>query len=369
VRLEKIVDILINVFYIQGYSPQKQYPELALIEEDMRPYTRSALLITLIFSTNIFLAQSPQQPPGASPPDGINLTQNILKVTISSSRSDVSRNETYGVYADLENVSSRAIEIRPNETVLVVLPEVGQALGCIMETSGLFPTEISSSGNTPGGGVIIQPNEHYKVFWNLDQSAPSMLGKCPKEDNRWAAVTRGLGFVPGDYVFTVEGKIYPISTPGGKNPGQYHTYTESKALHVSLSQLYVMFAAAIGAFFAFLVVRLRDNPHPKPFSFTGGWQSLLAVGRWLRQAFSAALLGATITILASRLATTQFPIRVSVDDVWGAIAIGFVSYFIGNQFIDRVANLTHPASQPSTAMQQQVTSSPIDHRGELDRIG
>jgi hypothetical protein len=238
-----------------------------------------------------------------------------------------------------------------------------------METSGLFPTEISSSGNTPGGGVIIQPNEHYKVFWNLDQSAPSMLGKCPKEDNRWAAVTRGLGFIPGDYVFTVEGKIYPISTPGGKNPGQYHTYTESKALHVSLSQLYVMFAAAIGAFFAFLVVRLRDNPHPKPFSFTGGWQSLLAVGRWLRQAFSAALLGATITILASRLATTQFPIRVSVDDVWGAIAIGFVSYFIGNQFIDRVANLTHPASQPSTAVQQQVTSSPIDHRGELDRIG
>ena len=58
-----------------------------------------------------------------------------------------------------------------------------------------------------------------------------------------------------------------------------------------------------------------------------------------RNLFSAALLGAAITIVASRLADTQFPVKVSVNDVWGAMTVGFVAYFIGNKFIEKLVKL------------------------------
>jgi hypothetical protein len=58
-------------------------------------------------------------------------SQDLLKVTISSSRTSVTRDGSYGVYADLENVAPNVVTIRPAETVLVVQPEVAQPDACV----------------------------------------------------------------------------------------------------------------------------------------------------------------------------------------------------------------------------------------------
>jgi hypothetical protein len=39
-----------------------------------------------------------------------------------------------------------------------------------------------------------------------------------------------------------------------------------------------------------------------------------------------------------KLADTQFSIKVSVNDVWGAMTIGFIAFFVGNKLIEQLAS-------------------------------
>jgi hypothetical protein len=54
---------------------------------------------------------------------------------------------------------------------------------------------------------------------------------------------------------------------------------------------------------------------------------------------AAVLLSTVVTIIAGRLADTEFPIKVTVNDLWGALTIGFVSYFVGNRVIAKLSKL------------------------------
>jgi hypothetical protein len=68
----------------------------------------------------------------------------ILKVTINSSRISVTRDGSYGVFADLENVSSDIVTVYPQETMLVV------RLVCCRpanEGGGLYRYERSERSN------------------------------------------------------------------------------------------------------------------------------------------------------------------------------------------------------------------------------
>jgi hypothetical protein len=55
--------------------------------------------------------------------------------------------------------------------------------------------------------------------------------------------------------------------------------------------------------------------------------------------WGVAILSAAFTIVSSRLSDSPFPIKVSVLDGWGAIMIGFLSYFTGNKFIEALRRL------------------------------
>ena len=48
------------------------------------------------------------------------------------------------------------------------------------------------------------------------------------------------------------------------------------------------------------------------------------------------LLSAIITILLSRISETQFLIRITVADFWGAITVGFVANYLGTKFLDKI---------------------------------
>jgi uncharacterized membrane protein YhaH (DUF805 family) len=146
-----------------------------------------------------------------------------------------------------------------------------------------------------------------------------------------------LGFVPGEYSFTIDGKAHSVTDSGEEK--DYHTFTQTTLLRVGISQIVVMWAAMVGAILAYVVVALQKQGDFQRLQTAGAGEKLTSVFVILRNIVSAALLGAAITIVSSRLADTQFPVKVSVNDVWGALAIGFVAFFVGNKFIEKLAKL------------------------------
>jgi hypothetical protein len=275
----------------------------------------------------------------------------MVKVTLFSSRSPVTRDASYGVFADLENVSLQAITLRASETKLVVQPEVSQRYKCFDEQSATFPalpiqpnaqTDKSGSSNEKSAELELQPQEHYKVFWDLTAEKPPK-GNCKFRDT----IQNYFGFVPGDYVFTVVGLIH---TPQTKDhPSVIHTYSQATTLRVGLSQLSTAWAAFIGALFAYIVVSLqpgRDFDRWKSDYPRGHKVKIFLV--ILRNALGAGLMGAAVTIVASRLSETQFPIKVSVNDFWGALTIGFFAFFVGARFILAITSKLPPSTTPGT---------------------
>jgi hypothetical protein len=57
------------------------------------------------------------------------------------------------------------------------------------------------------------------------------------------------------------------------------------------------------------------------------------------------LLSAIVTILLSRLSDTQFLIKVSVADFWGAIVTGLVAQYLGSKWLERLLAL--PTDTPA----------------------
>ncbi len=330
-----------------------------------------AVLFLLPFPAPLRSQTSPKAPPAkaakptvpavAQPgPDTLKTApKEIFKVTINASRVSVTRDASYGVYADLENISSDVVKVRPQETVLVVQPEIAQPTACVGLEPGIFPAQPLPADKTQPDGIMIQPAEHYKVFWELTRDFSAPKERQLACSYHWAKfIDEYLGFVPGEYAFTVEGVVYAPNAKGETVP---HTYTETTTLHVGLSQASTALAAFIGALLAYFVVALqpgRDFDQWKmktestaaaslvpstPLQITGGWLRSAAIV--LRNALAAGLLGAALTIVASRLSDTQFPVKVSVNDFWGALTIGFISYFIGGRLLASIIDRFAPPSK------------------------
>jgi hypothetical protein len=119
---------------------------------------------------------------------------------------------------------------------------------------------------------------------------------------------------------------------------------------VGITQFSAIVAAMIGGLIAYFVVGLRPDgefARLKQDQADGKRRPLNRWGVILRNLFSAALLSAVVTVILSRISDTQFPIKVSVSDFWGALVVGFVSYFVGNKLIDRIVGLTKQTSGAS----------------------
>jgi len=283
----------------------------------------------------------------------------VLRAKINTSRPEVSFDGSYGIFADLENVGSGPVTIYSDETVLTVQPEVTKTNECVYRISGFFPTELYPPGPTPtpspttsptptttptpqpsanppvnsnapvidsrGVPIRIQPSEHYTVFWDVNRSNTNDP-LCGAKGHWYEP----FSFVPGEYVFTIDGKAYLDEET------KYHTYTEKTSLRVSIPEILAIIAAMFGGLLAYVVTALqpdKDIDRLKKAQDADKSSARLAI---IRGVFAAPLMAAAVTIVSSRLADTQFPIKVSVNDVWGAMTIGFISFFLGNKLIEKL---------------------------------
>jgi hypothetical protein len=285
------------------------------------------------------------QSASGNPENEQNLSPSLVKLSIVSSRPEVTRNHGWGLTADIANISLKPITIFGKEVQLVMQPEETHDKKCNVAFDSFLPNTTSdrkTKGDPPMGPddqIIIQPGEHYAFFWSgVDStSQPGRNNECDR--GFLSGFGETLNFIPGNYVFTVVGKLHPA---GSSN---YHTFSDAISVKISIDQLSTMLFAGFGAILAYMIVALQDNgdiDNIKEAASRKAWIAATLI--FGRKVISAFLLGSILAVVSNRLSDTQFPIKVSVNDVWGALTVGFVFYFVGSKIIDKLKTLG-----PSTA--------------------
>lgn len=317
-----------------------------------------------------------QQSPKASQSgaSATNASSHYLKITINPSTANIIQGAVYGLDAEIENISNLQITVDLHKIQLAVQPELAPPnISC----TWLYDAGSNTALPSP---TVMQPGDHFTVFFDTGTSSEGSTVRPDCRADFWGRLRRRLDFVPGKYSFVLTGTFsVPAATLASSPPGMSpatsvgtvdastkpdeHYFTETVSLPVTIDQAQIIIYAGLGGLLAFLVTSFRNagtlseyaakvqatssKPHPK----------FLIIAR---QAAAAILVSVTVTVVASRLTSTSFPVKVSVEDFWGALTVGFVSYFIGGKFIDKLAETMTPApASPAPAAPAAVPAGPV----------
>ena len=296
-------------------------------------------------------------------------SSHYLQIAINPSTSHIIEGAVYGLDADIQNTSSLPVVIDFSQMQLAVQPELAPpTISC----TWFYDAVVNSKVPSP---LVMQPGDHFVVFFDTGSAATSSTLKDTQEcqATSWERLRRQLDFVPGNYSFVVTGTFGTLPPPVTNStsnavtktqPGaslaeptnsDKHYFTETAILPVTIDQAQIILYAGIGGLLAFLVMSFRSAGTLWEYAAQGkkGSASDTRLKRALfilRSASAAILVSVTVTVIASRLSTTSFPVKVSVDDFWGALTIGFVSYFIGGKFIDKLSDTLSPGTAASPAV-------------------
>jgi hypothetical protein len=69
------------------------------------------------------------------------------------------------------------------------------------------------------------------------------------------------------------------------------------------------------------------------------------------------LLSAIVAILLSRISETQFLIRVTIADFWGAVAIGFITVYFGSKALEQILGKSSPTPKETGPSDQTSSAS------------
>ncbi|HUN82943.1 MAG TPA: hypothetical protein VMU48_01120 [Terracidiphilus sp.] len=323
------------------------------------------------------------------------LTASPLKITLTPSETPLKLGSTSNIAADIQNVSNVPVEIDTSEVQLMVH-------AILSHTDSLCVVPLRPVTNTNLLGLLVlQPQDHVSVLFNLSQetfayndaekaevqkvqAAMSQSGGKPNDPaaqreqalrsnqvtyrqlyqrayqrscdpSLFGPLKRAIDFTPGTYNYFVTGKFSVCDpTNAVPCPDPSRSFSESAAFAVGIDQMQIIIFAIIGGLLAYVVVAARGDagsinqlvthlkaapPESDAEAVPSKGSLLMLLIKVLRDLMGVAILSAAFTIVSSRLSDSQFPIKVSVLDAWGAITIGFLSYFVGNKFIDSLRNL------------------------------
>lgn len=278
----------------------------------------------------------------------------LIQINLEATRPELTVGTGLGITAEITNTSKKnAIYLSEKDLTLTPAPELTSATGELVNWWAYFPdmerTNYYKADWMEEGRYYaiaeLKPGEKITAFWwtaaktEAANSKPrSAVGQAIREV--WATVLSELKFIffaPGDYKVTVS-SIYWVhpEKPGSQN---YHHAVQSKMFHASAPQSVILFGAALGGLFAYFIHpqarrRLIDSAPSGGRAFV--YEATRRIFQEIGGAFAAILLSTIVTILLSRISDTQFFIRVSVSDLWGAITIGFVANYAGSTILAKI---------------------------------
>lgn len=308
-------------------------------------------------------------------------SKSVLQITIETSRSQPTAGSGLGVNALITNVSTTAVALTNWGTTLVIPPEITAGdyfdfVGVIPGSMVLGPPPTNQQGDNapPVAGLLLGAGESCRAFWFLERVGPGAqrLFFLSRAYSQFESEMRFLFFTPGDYRVAVQVRHWPdiasaanaaLWTSISRPPERMNTTTastlggvsvETASMRVATPQFVILVGAAFGGLFAFLL-RSRITTVEQRISTRDARMlvktSISRLGRALSPAVGFILLSVIITILLNRISESQLLIRVSIVDLWGAIAVGFVAALTGGHYLGRLLGETSASQTVLTRRQ------------------
>jgi hypothetical protein len=269
-----------------------------------------------------------------------------LTITIEASRAQPTAGGSFSLSGVVKNVSTKPITLTGKGSTLFLPPEVAGSESVNLCTYwGYFSTEAGKDDFSSDTPVTIAGGDAYTIEWNT-LAQPTGTAEPPIPSGVIQSIVEKIKsemefvfFSPGDYKATVTLRYHVDDDP----PDSFRTMTQSAVVHVAAPQSVILFGAAVGGLLGYIITLLfLSKRHDAVTSSTqqlGGRALLIAVAlcKFLAGAVGSILLSAIVTILLSRLSETQFLIRVSINDFWGAIAVGFVANLTGIKILQTIS--------------------------------
>src|SRR5438105_1662425 len=224
----------------------------------------------------------------------------------------------------------------------------------------MLPTETyPTTGDTWAAGVDLSPGDSYKVFWT--QGVSKYMSQ--ELDKQWYVrriydvIVSEMNFIffpPGDYKIAIVCKYRPVTDlkPDSK-VAAYRTTSQAAIIHVAAPQFVILFGAALGGLLAYFLLPQARKTLVQSSSSDERDVVIRVINRIVKEIAGiagAVLLSTMITILLSRISETQFLIKVTIADVWGAIAIGFIANYLGAKALDKIlTGFGQTATKPAAA--------------------
>lgn len=292
-------------------------------------------------------------------PSPAPITRNTLKITLIPSREQAVAGSYFGITARVENVSDKAVYFTPRSFTMTAPPELDpegpRAWPAFFADVQLSDIDRNKDAEAywkryDDTVMVLTPGSNVSAFWSgrFREKETSPIGQS----------FRNLSFVPGRYTLTVVASYW--DTPDGptNKAAQWHTQTVEMQEVVSAPQSVILFGAGLGGVFAFLLV-WRFNE-----SLYSGWGRGNIIG-----VLSAISLSIIVTILLARLSDSQFIIRVTVSDLWGAMAVGFIGAASGPAILQKfVAALRGPVTKEkeSQPAEKQPTAKQLTEKPPVE---
>ena len=180
---------------------------------------------------------------------------------------------------------------------------------------------------------------------------------------RESLIRVSLGFVPGDYTLRVVCPYYKNADDARNKSPNYFTQVAEITLPMVAAQTTILAGAALGGLMAFFLLPSLWLPMSREWTALNWWHKLFIVIRGL---LVPALLSVMIAILLSRMSDSPFLIKVSVQDFWGAITIGFIAGTSGTAVLQRFT--ISQAERQKSLVERGITQVPSTSADETKRL-
>ncbi|MEW5826871.1 MAG: hypothetical protein AB1778_08595 [Candidatus Bipolaricaulota bacterium] len=256
-----------------------------------------------------------------------------VDISLHPSRETPIAGELWSVMGEVRNRSQSPIWIVDTTTMLSLAPEMYGQMATTGSVNAFFPTMRTR----PQAEVVrIDPGANYTVVWKLDPGRQKHNQAAAKSIWRRiiSAIRNFAFFNPGSFRLCASVHIWsakPTFNETGQvaNLGDSFCRAVSRDITMDASPWVLIVGAVTGGVLAYALQLAFGLA-------TLGGTSLEVLRGVLVGLSSSCILTGVVTVLVSRLATTDFLVVVRVKDIWGAIATGFVVQWFGYSILTRL---------------------------------